>query len=195
MERLIRSGFLYNYLLAQARMHRLIFAPANDFYYDSKITSNPDGDFSLRPGWLEFMPKAGGYPEGSTLSPDQERMLWIEVIGDNTRRAPTGPKGNYATFHHTMQLIKGPRRAMFGAETNSEVDMLTPYSRQRLMYSTAFMELVRIHGWTEDELPRLLTVDSAVSRECKYSIIDLTIDNMSYKVRDAWLMLGGSVST
>lgn len=142
MGRLISAGFPLQHLTEQSRMSPIIFAPSNEFLYEDRVTTKADANFDLPAGWHKLVCDVrGDVPADTVLTPEQERLLWIEVPGDNTRRAPTGSKGNWATFSKVMSMIQGPFHELFGSKMNSKVTIFVPYTRQRAIYASAFLKL------------------------------------------------------
>lgn len=178
--RLKIAGFPVHQLTEQSRMHPVVFAPANAFFYNSKCTTMVDDEVKwvLPPFWDRLVRSIHNCSKDTILSAQQQRLLWLQVSGDTMVQSSTGSKGNWATFSKVFGLIRGPLHKYFGKNMNRQVCILVPYNLQLRTYSAAFAALRSKEGWSADDLPQLLTIDSAIGTECAHAIVDLTIHSL-----------------
>lgn len=182
MQRLIHIGHPVINLDVQQRMHAKLFEPANELFYELACSTFQHGNahqLDEAESRLFARIRHGGLTEDESLGSlsldyddTKERMLWVKLDSAKVRRPKSGSRANLEHIDYVIKRVLPVIRSTYGMRTKKKVGIITPYATQRTLYDEALMQLKKDHGWAAEELPRVLTSDSALGHEFDLSIVD-----------------------
>ena len=181
MERKLSSGFPAIALVEQRRAAEILMRGANMFHYGGNLTtpSYPPLEGHLK----DFIPSLAGIKVLPHDSQGKRRMAWLEVDGPVYENKYTGSRANLANVAVVRRCLL-QIHDIYGTTTQSKVMLATPYKRQKELYLSMGCELKNTFGWSDKELPRIVTIDSLIGRESSLVILDLVNNGTEGFMRD-----------
>ena len=175
MHRFLALGYTAVKFNQQWRMHRAIFEPSNLFHYGGEVYTHDSLNTPIPAEYSDLMAKMCRISDksASDMNDTQRRLGWARPLEGVSRKSTVSQ--SLANVEYAKFVISCVRHLMeaLGANVSSKCAIITPYRRQAQLYQELFSKLLREELWKHEELPAVVTIDSAQGKEWDIVLQDI----------------------